>query len=137
MTQNQPPRPWGEMTVPTPEMWLQWIDSFGPDHDPQIRLDDVRNLLRLAERGQVCEIADHDRYPIQVQALAAQLSDALLMIRRLRHLEHVDRAQEGRYRLAWLSARRRARRRRIEAFTEGWGACVKSFEKALARGVDR
>lgn len=138
---NVPARTWPEMTAPTAaQLWL-WLDSFTDDHDRDAGLQVLGDMLTAAHRGSQCFVMNHDAYPMQVETMHARIVDLLREVEHLEHLRFVEAAPEGRYRLAWLSARRRART--VAAAVErdgyhrwyaaGWDACVKRMQQEADR----
>ena len=135
---NMPDRPWDDLERPTSQQLLDWLDAFQPEHDQQYRLTMVAQLLDAQDRAARCFMADHDSYPRQIAGLQGSLRYALERVANLEgRLDAVIAGHltptEGRYRLAWQSARRRARAGRIKAYTEGWGSAVAEFNRQLGR----
>lgn len=77
---------------PDPSELMDWLDQ----QTQPIAVAYLGVLLRNAERGAVCILAEHDAYPTQVEGLVGQVVANLELA--------------GRFRTAWLSARRRAAR---------------------------
>lgn len=93
---NHVPRTWPEHSSPTAEQLFDWIRAHREGIDLTERpLEVLRNLLAFAERGGRCFEMNHDGW----QHEAANARQAVLT--------YIHTA--GRYRHAWLSARRRAK----------------------------
>lgn len=104
-----PPATWTEGSAPTADELVQWIRSFGPEHDLSAATKMVSRLQQAASRAAHCFEAGHDFYPADIASLQAH-------IRRLQEGEEYQRlagecrrleAQVSRLTCAWWSARRR------------------------------
>lgn len=117
------PRPadWVEAALPTAAQILTVLDASSPDAWCEAcRLRVVDAMHQDAQRGLRCMMASHDDFPLQVANLHQQYRGLLAELATARQrLIVAHRGAQGdlnvyetaaRYRLAWQSAQRRARR---------------------------
>lgn len=89
---TQPVRPpWSaEGRYPDADELHTWL----LEQPEEVRIEYLHRMLDFVRQGSTCRLAEHDQYPVQIHHQSLAL------------LRELDRS--ARYRMAWLSARRRA-----------------------------
>lgn len=85
------PRTWPEMVKPTPEQWRDWFLANDAEQQTEI----AERVLRDHDEATRCFLADHDHLLDEIQNQQQAMARFL--------------GERNRYRLAWISCRRRGR----------------------------
>lgn len=109
---GEPPT-WPEGIRPTAAQLASYVATYGPTHPAVI--EKLTGLLDAADQGTRCHEQDHAGDVSYLTSVLADLSHTRRRAERLEHLEHALAGDAGRYRAAWVSARRRAGREAAHA----------------------